>query len=80
MKPLYIFDLDGTLALIKHRRHFVEGTTKDWRAFFAACVDDVPDMPSATVVYLDNLPGVTALPDMPSATDVRLDNMTGLDK
>ena len=23
MKPLYIFDLDGTLALIDHRRHFV---------------------------------------------------------
>lgn len=22
--PLYIFDLDGTLALIEHRRHFVE--------------------------------------------------------
>lgn len=24
MKPLYIFDLDGTLALIHHRRHLVE--------------------------------------------------------
>lgn len=24
MTPLYIFDLDGTLALIQHRRHFVE--------------------------------------------------------
>lgn len=24
MKPLYIFDLDGTLADIKHRRHHVE--------------------------------------------------------
>ena len=24
MTPLYIFDLDGTLALIDHRRHFVE--------------------------------------------------------
>lgn len=23
-RPLYIFDLDGTLALIHHRRHFVE--------------------------------------------------------
>jgi len=23
-RPLYIFDLDGTLALIEHRRHFVE--------------------------------------------------------
>lgn len=45
MRPLYIFDLDGTLALIDHRRHFVEGATKDWRAFFAACVSDVPNLP-----------------------------------
>ena len=45
MRPLYIFDLDGTLALIDHRRHFVEGPNKDWRAFFAACVDDRPNLP-----------------------------------
>ena len=44
-QPLYIFDLDGTLALIDHRRHLVEGDRKDWRAFFAACVDDEPNMP-----------------------------------
>jgi len=37
---IVIFDLDGTLALIEHRRHFVEGDKKDWPAFFAACVDD----------------------------------------
>lgn len=45
MKPIYIFDLDGTLALIEHRRHFVEGAKKDWPAFFAACVDDQPNLP-----------------------------------
>lgn len=45
MKPIYIFDLDGTLALIEHRRHFVEGKAKDWRSFFAACVDDMPNPP-----------------------------------
>lgn len=45
MKPLYIFDLDGTLALIEHRRHFVEGKNKDWPSFFRACVDDKPNMP-----------------------------------
>ena len=45
MKPLYIFDLDGTLALIEHRRHFVDGAKKDWPAFFAACVDDEPNIP-----------------------------------
>lgn len=45
MKPLYIFDLDGTLALVEHRRYLVEGANKDWRAFFAACVDDAPNLP-----------------------------------
>lgn len=44
-RPLYIFDLDGTLALIEHRRHFVEGPVKDWPAFFAACKDDKPNPP-----------------------------------
>lgn len=92
MRPLFIFDLDGTLALIDHRRHLVEprrcdgclgfghvrrepvevaamrrdsrgtmtavpamdpcpacdgaGKAKpDWRAFFAACVHDEPNLP-----------------------------------
>lgn len=43
LDPLYIFDLDGTLALIDHRRHFVEGEYKDWRAFYRACVRDEPN-------------------------------------
>jgi hypothetical protein len=41
----YIFDLDGTLADIKHRRHFVENGKKNWDAFFKACVDDKPNYP-----------------------------------
>ena len=92
MRPLFIFDLDGTLALIDHRRHLVgprrcekchgfghvkrepveiqatirdsrgvmtalpvmdscsacggSGNAKpDWRAFFAACVHDEPNVP-----------------------------------
>lgn len=47
MRPLYIFDLDGTLALIEHRRHFVERPREqqDWKSFYAACVDDQPNIP-----------------------------------
>ena len=45
MTPLYIFDLDGTLALIDHRLHHVQSQPKNWRAFFAACVDDKPNLP-----------------------------------
>jgi hypothetical protein len=48
MKPLYIFDLDGTIALIEHRRHLVEGretTHSDWKNFYAACDQDMPNLP-----------------------------------
>jgi hypothetical protein len=40
-----VFDLDGTLADISHRTHYVRGGGKtDWDAFFAACVDDMPNL------------------------------------
>lgn len=96
MRPLYIFDLDGTLALIEHRRHLINlqpgspvlvkgdsavyrgpnekiegdywidhgpgvGTYSwhpsdvkfkpDWSAFFAACVDDKPNVPVVHVLH-----------------------------
>lgn len=37
---LYIFDLDGTLADISHRLHYISGSKKDWDSFNAACVND----------------------------------------
>ena len=42
MQLVYVFDLDGTLADITHRLHHIQGDKKDWRAFFADCVDDKP--------------------------------------
>lgn len=46
LRPLYIFDLDGTLALIEHRRRFVEDKKNaNWPAFYAACGDDAPNYP-----------------------------------
>jgi hypothetical protein len=50
---IVIFDLDGTIANIDHRRHLVENrqaTNEDWRTFFAACVDDEPNFPVITVL------------------------------
>lgn len=42
-KSIVIFDIDGTLADITHRRHFVEGVKKkNWVKFNQAMVDDVP--------------------------------------
>lgn len=45
MKDVVIFDLDGTLALVEHRSRFIAGKKKDWRGYFAACVDDPPNTP-----------------------------------
>jgi hypothetical protein len=39
---IYIFDIDGTLADISHRLHFIQSKPADWRKFFAACPDDEP--------------------------------------
>lgn len=53
MRPLYIFDLDGTLALIEHRRHIIEDPARDdskWRRFYAACDQDSPNEPVIRVM------------------------------
>lgn len=42
MKRCYLFDIDGTIADLSHRLHYITGETKDWRAFFAAAHADVP--------------------------------------
>ena len=42
-----IFDVDGTLLDIEHRRHFVEGPNKDWDTFMdpAEMFKDIPNQP-----------------------------------
>ncbi len=39
---LTLFDLDGTLANIDHRLHFIKQENKDWDGFFKACSADLP--------------------------------------
>lgn len=46
---VYVFDLDGTIALNDHRQHFLEGDPKDWDAFFEACDEDDPNY---AIIYL----------------------------
>lgn len=40
-----IFDIDGTLADIQHRRSFLDGDRPDWARFNAAMGDDTPNLP-----------------------------------
>lgn len=46
-KDLYIFDLDGVLALNGHRQYLIQGTQaldeEQWRKFFDACDLDLPN-------------------------------------
>jgi hypothetical protein len=58
-KPLFIFDLDGTLAEIDHRRAQLDtdlslagaggNLEPAWRRFYAACVDDTIIEPVARI-------------------------------
>lgn len=43
-KTAVIFDLDGTLCDISHRRHFVTGEgKKDWKGFYSGISGDIPN-------------------------------------
>ncbi len=64
---LAVFDIDGVLADVGHRRHHVQGGRRDWDAFFAAAADDPPLAPGIeraqqaqqdgrVVVYLSGRP------------------------
>ena len=46
-----IFDLDGTLADITHRLHFIQGEKKDWHKFYYACTRDTPIMPIVQIFH-----------------------------
>lgn len=37
-----VFDLDGTIANVEHRRHLVQKDKPDWDGFYNACEDDEP--------------------------------------
>jgi hypothetical protein len=37
-----MFDIDGTLADCAHRRHHLDQSPKDWKAFYAGMKDDGP--------------------------------------
>ncbi|MGW1195718.1 phosphatase domain-containing protein [Streptomyces sp. NPDC002536] len=41
-RAVAVFDLDGTLADVRHRLHLVRARPRDWEAFFAAAPADPP--------------------------------------
>ena len=45
LKNCILFDIDGTLALIDHRRPHLDGERPNWRAFNAEMGGDTPNPP-----------------------------------
>lgn len=58
---IYIFDIDGTIADLTHRLHFISNGQKDWDGFFAACDDDLPIETVITTARLLKKAGATIL-------------------
>ena len=62
-------DIDGTLANVDHRRHFVESRPANWQAFYQAMPHDTPIVPVVSTFHAlqrhGNLKGVlfTGRPD-----------------
>lgn len=53
MHKTVIVDLDGTLALNKHRSHFIDkssGKKVDWSSYFEECDKDEPNKPVIEVI------------------------------
>ncbi len=44
-KPTILFDIDGTLADITHRRHYLDEKKPNWHAFNDKMGEDTPNMP-----------------------------------
>lgn len=42
MKTIVLVDIDGTVADIRHRLHFIENKPKNWKGFFDEVLDDKP--------------------------------------
>ena len=50
MTKIIVFDIDGTVADITHRRHWVASKPKNWRAFNAGMAQDVV-YPDVKLIY-----------------------------
>ena len=45
-----IFDIDGTLAIIDHRLHWIQTKPKNWKAFYSAAHEDEVHLPIASIM------------------------------
>lgn len=74
-----IFDIDGTLANIDHRRHWVTSKPKNWPAFSAAMANDVPNTDVVWMLKSFYTSGATILVASGRNEDDRITTVTWLD-
>jgi len=51
LPAIAVFDIDGVLADVRHRLHFLAGPRRDWSGFFAAAADDPPIIEGIATVH-----------------------------
>ena len=68
-RPIAVVDLDGVVADVRHRLHFVQSRPKDWYRFFAAARTD-PAHPEglAVVARLADDHEIVSSPDAPTGS------------
>ena len=49
-RPLAVVDIDGVVADVRHRLHFIEGKPRQWDRFFAAADQDPPLLEGVALV------------------------------
>ena len=68
---IYLVDIDGTVADLSHRRHFIEQKPKDWDGFFKAAADDKPIFEVITVIRALHKAGNTIINVSGRSEDIR---------
>lgn len=68
MQKVYLCDIDGTIADIGHRLHYIKGNNNDWNSFFEACdkdkrkddiyeiIDRIQSSPYNPIIYITGRP------------------------
>lgn len=79
-KNVVIFDLDGTLALIDHRRHLVTDGSSNWSEFHKQCVNDQPNLPVIKMLQALTITNAECIIVSGRSEDVREETLTWLRK
>lgn len=58
---IFLCDIDGTVANLEHRLHFIQSSKKDWNSFFKSCVNDEPVPEVISTIKMLYIAGATII-------------------